>query len=343
VIVMAAREKVGFAVVGLGTIAKSSVLPAFSKCRRARLIALVGRDKEKAGALAKKFRAMATYESAQFAQCVADPAISAVYIATPPGEHLSFALQAAKAGKHILCEKPLAATVDQAAKMVEACRESGVLLMTAYRKYFEPSTLYLKKLIRDGALGRIDVIHTSFSELHVPGVSLDWLLDPQLAGGGPLMDLGVYCVNTARWLAGEDPIAVTAQAWRNDSERFRHVEEGISFRMQFPGGLVVQGSSSYGAALSSFVFIQGTKGWVCLTPAFPFDEERWLIGKIAGRALVKKFKVVDEFAPEIDAFAEAVQKKQPVEPDGVQGLRDMQIMHAIYEAAKQQKSVAIRY
>jgi predicted dehydrogenase len=142
---------------------------------------------------------------------------------------------------------------------------------------------------------------------------------------------------------GEDPIEVTAQAWRNDSERFRQVEEGISFGMQFSSGLVVQGSSTYGAALSSFIFIQGTKGWVCLTPAFPFDEERRLTGKIAGRALEKKFKIVDEFAPEIDAFAEAIQRKQPVEPDGVQGLRDMKIMHAIYEAAKQHKSTAIPY
>jgi predicted dehydrogenase len=340
---MAAREKVGFAVVGLGSIAKSSVLPAFSRCKRAKLIALVGRDKKKADALAKKFQATATYDSEQFARCLADRAVSAMYIATPPGEHLSFALQAAKGGKHVLCEKPLAATVEQATKMVEACRENGVLLMTAYRKYFEPSTVYLKKLIHDGALGRIDVIHTAFSELHSAGVALDWLLDPRLAGGGPLMDLGVYCVNTTRWLVGEDPIAVTAQAWRNDSERFRQVEEGISFRMQFPSGLVVQGSSSYGAALSSFIFIQGTKGWVCLTPAFPFDEERRLTGKIAGRALEKKFKVVDEFAPEIDAFAEAIQRKQPVEPDGMQGLRDMKIMHTIYEAAKQEKSLVIHY
>jgi predicted dehydrogenase len=253
--VMEAREKVGFAVVGLGSIAKSSVLPAFSRCKWATLIALVGRDKKKADVLAKRYKAKASYGSAQFAQCMEDPAISAVYIATPPGEHLRFARRAAEAGKHVLCEKPLAATVEQATKILEACHDNGVLLMTAYRKYFEPSTAYLKKLVRDGALGRIDVIHTAFSELHIPGVSLDWLLDPQLAGGGPLMDLGVYCVNTARWLAGEDPIELTAQAWRNDGQRFRHVEEGISFRMHFPSGLVVQGSSSYVLGLSSFMLI----------------------------------------------------------------------------------------
>jgi predicted dehydrogenase len=340
---MAAGGKVGYAVVGLGSIAKSSVLPAFARCRRARLIALVGRDKKKAQALAKKFKAKTVYDSGEFAQCLANPEISAVYIATPPGEHLDLTARAAKAGKHVLCEKPLAATVEQATKMVEACRDNGVLLMTAYRKYFEPSTVYLKKLIRDGTLGRIEVIHTAFSELHTPGVSVDWLLDPQLAGGGPLMDLGVYCVNTTRWLAEEDPIEVTGHLWRNDQVRFRDVEEGISFRMQFPSGLVVQGSSSYGAILSSFVFIQGTKGWACLSPAFPFDEERRLTGKIEGRWLERKFKIVDEFGPEIDAFAEAIQKKRTVEADGVQGLRDMKILHTIYEAAEQQKSLAVHY
>lgn len=215
--------------------------------------------------------------------------------------------------------------------------------MTAYRKYFEPSCVYLKRLIQGGELGRIDVIHTAFSEVYVPGVSPSWLVDPRLAGGGPLMDLGVYCVNTSRWLVEEDPVEVTAQSWRRDPERFRNVEEGISFRMTFSSGLLVQGTSTYGAALSSFVYIQGTNGWISLTPAFPFDEERRLTGKISGRWVERKFKVIDEFALEIDAFARAIQSKRTVEADGVQGHRDMIILDAIYESAKRQEPVKIRY
>ncbi len=340
---MAAAKKIGFAVVGLGSIAKGSVLPAFARCKRARLVAAVARDKKSAVPIAKKFKATFVYGTDNFAECLANPEIEAVYLATPQGEHLDLTLQSAKAGKHILCEKPLAATVAQAAAMVEACRENKVLLMTAYRKYFEPSCLYIKKLLRAGELGRIDVIHTAFSELHVPGISLEWLLDARLAGGGPLMDLGVYCVNTTRWLVGDDPVEASAHSWRNDAKRFNEVEEGISFRLQFPSGLVVNGSTSYGAVLSSFIFIQGTKGWLSLAPAFPFDEEKVLTGKINGRWFEKKFKIIDEFALEIDAFADAIQKKKPVEPDGQQGLRDMHILHAIYESAKVQKSVAIRY
>src|SRR5271163_2304 len=342
-LLMTVTKKIGYAVVGLGSIAKSSVLPAFARTRRAKLVAVVGREKKGAESVARQFNVRPAFASAQFADCLASPDIAAVYIATPQSEHLHLAAQAAKAGKHVLCEKPLAATVAQATKMVEVCREAGVLLMTAYRKYFEASTGYMKKLIADGALGRLEVIHTAFSELHVPGVSPEWLLDARIAGGGPLMDLGVYCVNASRWLAGEDPESVSALAWRHDKRRFASVEEGISFRMHFPSGLVVNGSTSYSAAMSSFLFVQGTKGWLCLTPAFPFDEVRRLTGKIAGRHISKSFQIVDEFAPEIDAFAKAIQENSLVEPDGVQGLRDMFILCAIYEAAKKQKSVAVRY
>jgi predicted dehydrogenase len=340
---MKKANRVGFAVVGLGSIAQGSVLPAFTKSKKAKLVALVSRDKKKAAQLAAKFNASVSYSAEEYASCLLNPQVSAVYIATPQGKHAELTVQAAQAGKHVLCEKPLAATVAQSAQMVEACRRSGVLLMTAYRKYFEPATLYLKRLIQDGALGRIDMIHTAFSELHSPGVSSPWLLDPSLAGGGPMMDLGVYCVNTSRWLVDEDPAEVTSQAWRHDTVRFRDVEEGVSFRMKFPSGLVVQGSSTYGAVMSSFIHVQGTKGWVSLTPAFPFEEERWLTGKIAGHRVQRRFKVIDEFALEIDAFASAIQNKRAVEADGLQGHRDLIILHAIYESARKQEPVVIRY
>jgi predicted dehydrogenase len=196
---MVARNRVGFAVVGLGNIARGAVLPGFANCKRAKLAAVVSRDGKKAAAVAREFGASAHYSSDEYSECLANPEVSAIYIATPPGEHAALTVQAASAGKHVLCEKPLAATVEQSARMVEACRRNRVLLMTAYRKYFEPSSLYLKRLIQDGDLGRIDVMHTAFSELYSPGVSQPWLVDSKLAGGGPLMDLGVYCVNPTRW------------------------------------------------------------------------------------------------------------------------------------------------
>jgi predicted dehydrogenase len=335
--------KVGFAVVGLGAIARSSVLPCFARSKKAVLAALVGRDKKQAGRLARKHKVHAFYGADEYSACLANPEIAAVYIATPPGEHSKLTIQAANAGKHVLCEKPLAARVEQSAQMVEACRRNGVLLMTAYRKHFEPSCLFVKGLIQNGDLGRIDVIHTAFSEPHLPGISLPWLLDSKMAGGGPLTDLGIYCVNTTRWLLEEDPVSVIAQTWVHDAVRFGDVEEGISFRLQFPNGTVVQGSSTYDAAISSFIFVQGTKGWVSLTPAFPFDEERRLTGKIGKRSIERRFKVTDEFLPEVDAFASAIQNKRNIEPDGVRGHRDMIILHAIYESARTKQPVLIGY
>jgi glucose-fructose oxidoreductase len=336
-------SKVGFAVVGLGAIAQGSVLPAFRHAKQAKLVALLSRDKRKAEELRRKFKAKSCYAAEEFSNCLANPEVEAVYLATPPSEHLSATLAAARAGKHVLCEKPLALNAAQSAEMIRVCEQHGVVLMTAYRKYYEPSTLYLKKLIHSGRLGKIDVIHTAFSELHVAGRSLPWLLDAQTAGGGPLMDLGVYCVNTSRWLVEENPVEVSAYSWKKDVRRFRSVEEGISFRMYFASGLVVQGSSTYGSVLSSFLFVQGDKGWACLSPAFPFDEERRLTGKVAGKWFERKFKVLDEFAPELDALATAVRTAKTVEPDGRQGHRDMLILGAIYDSARKKEPVVIRY
>ena len=144
-----------FVLVGLGAIAQGFVLPSFAKCKNAKLVAVVSRDKDKAARVARKFKASAHYSNDEYAQCLANSEVSAVFVATPNGLHESFTVRAAQAGKHVLCEKPLAATAEQAARMVDACRRNRVLLMTAYRKYFEPSALYLKQLIQSGALGRM--------------------------------------------------------------------------------------------------------------------------------------------------------------------------------------------
>jgi predicted dehydrogenase len=336
-------SSIGYAVVGLGNLARNAILPAFAHCKNAKLVAVVSRDPKKSAELRKRFGAAVSYSATRYDDCLANPQISAVYIVTPPGLHEEFTVRAAEAGKHVLCEKPLAATVAQSARMVAACRQNGVLLMTAYRKYFEPSTVYLKSLVSTGALGRIDTIHTSFSEIYNPTVAPSWLLDATLAGGGPMMDLGVYCVNTSRWLAGEDPVEAVAHSWRHDTHRFKDVEEGVTFRLNFPSGLIVQGSSTYSAAISSFIFVQGSKGWVSLSPAYTYDDERRVTGRIAGRVVDRHFKVLDEFALEIDAFSSAILKKKTIAPDGNQGHRDMIILHAIYESARTYRPVAINY
>ena len=286
---MAVGKRIGFAVVGLGKIAQGSVLPAYANSRHAKLVALVSRDRKKATRLARKFGADAVYSSDEYAECLANSEVSALYIATPPGDHAHLTIAAAQAGKHVLCEKPMAATSQQSAAMVEACRKNGVLLMTAYRKYYEPGTLYLKQLIQSGKLGRIDVIHTAFSELYSPAVSQSWLVDPKLAGGGPLMDLGVYCVNTSRWLVDENPSEASAQSWVHDAAKFQEVEEGISFRLRFPSGLVVDGSSTTTRRCHHLSLYKGPRAGLrsrrCLhLTKFGVSLERSLNGNLRGHS-----------------------------------------------------------
>ena len=337
-------KQVGYAVVGLGGISQVAVLPALAHAENARLVAVVSGDKRKAEKFAQEFKASRAYTYGEFAECLKNPEVEAVYIATPPGEHEKYAVAAAKAKKHVLSEKPLAATVAQARNMVDTCRRNKVQFMTAYRKYFEPSTVMLKKMISKGELGRIDVIHTLFGEFRPFGDnSPAWLFSRKLCGGGPLMDLGVYCVNTCRWLVGEDPVAAEAVSWVRDRRRYKEVEEGIAFRLDFPSGLLLQGTAAYSSVFSSFVHIHGEKGWAALSPAFAFEEERRVTGKIGGQWFENTFDPIDEFALELNEFSSCIREGRKPEPDGVQGLRDIIIIDAIYRAAKKRGRVKIKY
>jgi predicted dehydrogenase len=168
-----------------------------------------------------------------------------------------------------------------------------------------------------------------------------WHLDPKLSGGGSLPDVGVYCVNTIRWLLDEEPLEVSAYQWAVDPETFGQVDENIAFRMNFASGIVAQATSSFKAAESSFLQVHGEKGWACLNPAFQYDLERCMFGEIGGRWFEKKFKVIDELALEIDALADSIRRGRDPEPNGVQGMRDVAVMEAIYQSASEGRTVPI--
>ncbi len=324
---------VGFAVLGLGALAQTAILPAFRGTQKARLVALVSRDREKAHRLAAQHGAGFAYDSLE--ECLANPQVEAVYIATPPANHQREVEAVALAKRHVLCEKPLAVSAPEAAEMVATCARQSVLLMTAYRKCFEPSMLFIRDLILSGRMGALKILHSSFSERHaLLKTTPPWILDRRLAGGGPLMDLGIYCVHAARWLAGENPFRVSAFQWTHDRSLFRDVEEGIAFTMCFPSGLVAQASTCYSAALNSMLYLEGTLGSVSLTPAFPFEHERVLSARFGEEQLHKTFPLVDEFRPQIDAFSQAI-RGGPVPPScGADGYVDMAIIDAIYRSAQ---------
>jgi len=339
---MGTSKRIGYAVVGLGNIAERAVLPAFRHSRSAKLVALVSGDEKKAARLAAKFGASDYYSYEDFPLCLSHPQVDAVFIATSNGTHAEFSVRAAAAGKHVLCEKPMANSVEDCQRMIEACRSNQVRLMIAYRKYFEPGSLALKKLVTTGKLGRLKMIHSAFTIYLPPGKKVTpWHLNKKMAGGGSLVDVGVYCINTIRWLTGKEPVETMAQAWTVDPQRFSDVEENITFQLNFPEGLVAQASSSYGAAQASFLHVHGEKGWAALDPAYAYDEERRLFGKIGGKWFEKKFKLMDEFALELDAFGDSIRRKRDPEPDGHEGMRDVVVMQAIYRSARENRPVPI--
>lgn len=339
---MAKSKRVGYAVVGLGTISQRAVLPAFRHSKKAKLVAVVSGDPRKARRLGARFGAGASYTYDDYDRCLADPEVEAVFIATDNGTHARYSVRAAEAGRHVLCEKPMATTVEECRQMIQACRAKKVRLMIAYRKYFEPASLALKKLITTGKLGRLKLIHSAFTICLPPAKNVPaWHLDPVASGGGSLMDLGVYCVNTTRWLTGHEPEEASAYSWNTDPRRFSGVEENIGFQLKFPDALLVQASASFGAAQANFLKVFGEKGWASLDPAFAYDEERRLFGKIGGRWFEKRFKIIDEFVLELDAFADSIRQKRDPEPDGREGLRDVVIMQAIYQAAREGRWVPI--
>jgi predicted dehydrogenase len=338
---VAKTKPVGYAVIGLGSISEAAVLPAFRHSKKSRLVALVSHDPKRARELGKRFGVKNCYSYEDSDHCLSRPDVDAVFIASVNGGHAEQTIRAAAAGKHVLCEKPMANSVADCLRMVEACRLHQVRLMIAYRKYFEPGSVALKKLVTSGKLGRLRHIFSTYTEIVDPVKAKQWQLNPQLAGGGSLVDLGIYCVNTMRWLAGSSPLDATAKAWTDDPQRFTGVEDSIAFRLTHQGGLVCQGTSSFSARAASFLQVHGDKGWAALNPAFAFEEERRLFGKIEGRWFERKFKAIDEFVLELDGFADCVRQGRDPEPDGMEGLRDMATVEAIYRSARENSTVAV--
>src|SRR3954466_8949504 len=195
-----------------------------------------------------------------------------VYIALPNSMHAEYTIRAAKAGKHVLCEKPMATSVEDCKKMIEACRSANRKLMIAYRCQYEPTNLRAIQLIREGKLGKIQAIESANGFNERLG---EWRLDKKLAGGGPLMDVGIYCLNACRYLTGEEPEKLQGYSSVLDKDgRFDTVEENLSFTMQFPSGILASVSTTYGAPMNSFFRVHGSRGILEADPAFNYDGLR---------------------------------------------------------------------
>jgi predicted dehydrogenase len=337
----ASRAKTGpvrYAVVGLGHIAQVAVLPAFANVKNSRLVALVSGDPVKRAKLGKKYQVPLTYGYEQYDECLRSGEIDAVFIALPNERHREYCVRAARAGIHVLCEKPLALTMREGVQIVRAAEKNRVKFMTAYRLHFDPANLSTIALVRSGRLGEPRYFNSTFSfQLADPGN----IRTKRAQGGGAINDIGVYCINAARYLFASEPTEVFAVAVNSGDPRFREVDETTSVIMRFPRERVASFTVSFGASRSGRYQLVGTKGSVTMDPAYEYAQELRQIVTIDGRSRETTFPHTDQFGGEIETFSECILQNREPEASGWEGVADLRVLDAIHESARTHRRVKL--
>jgi predicted dehydrogenase len=336
----AGGARLRWAVVGQGYFAQAAVLPAFAHARRSsELVALFSDDEKKRRKVAKKYGAAHALPYESYDDLLASGEVDAVYIALPNHLHREYTVRAAAAGIHVLCEKPMAVTEAECREMVEACNEGGVKLMVGYRLHLEAANLAAVDLARRGKLGQLRYFSSVFS-LDVEEGNVRTL--PTDQGGGPLYDIGIYCINAARYLFGAEPVEVTALTARREGDaRFAHIDEQVSVSLRFPDQRLATFTASFGAVDAASYELVGTKGSLRLDPAYEYAAPLTLETRLGGKVKKKVFKKTDQVAAELDYFADCVAGDREPEPSGWEGLHDVRIIRAVLESAATGKKVAL--
>jgi predicted dehydrogenase len=333
--------RLGFAVVGLGKLALGEVLPAFALTERCRPAALVSGDPDKARAVARRYGIdpRGIYDYKNFDSLRDNPAVDVVYVILPNSMHEEFTVRAAQAGKHVLCEKPMAPTVAACQAMMAACAKAARKLMIAYRVHYEPYNQKMMELGRQKPYGPIRFV-VSDTVQDVGGAG-QWRLDPVLAGGGSLVDIGIYSLNAARYLTGEEPAEVSAMTFSDPKEpRFSKVEMSTAFQLRFPSGALAGCTSSYGTGFVNRYRVMAAGGWYGLEPATKYRGLRMFRGRGETTEEVV-LKEVNHFAAEMDHLAACIAEDRPPKTPGEEGLRDVRLIERIYEAARTGKSIKV--
>jgi predicted dehydrogenase len=324
------RRQIRYAVIGLGHIAQAAMLPAFQHAsRNSALAALVSGERNKLRQLGRRYGITRVCNYDDVDELFASGDIDAVYIALPNDQHKDYTIRAAKAGLHVLCEKPMAVTASDCEAMIRATRRANVKLMIAYRLHFERANLEVAQLARSGKLGELRFFTSDFA-MQVSDDNIR--LRPVTEGGGPLYDIGVYCINAARYCLGEDPVAVWATATRSNDKRFRKADETIAGAMRFEDERLATFTCSFGAADRAVYTITGTKGSVTVDPAYEYAEGLAYEARIDGRTRSKQFAKSDQFAPELLYFSDCIINNRDPEPSGQEGLNDVRIIQAMHRS-----------
>ena len=327
-------RRLRWCIVGLGRISMEHFMPAVADSQTGKLTALVSGHREKAEKQAAQYNvpSLSIYSYDNFDEIRDNKEIDAVYIALPNSMHAEYTIRAAKAGKHVLCEKPMAISLSECRAMIEACQKHNVKLMIAYRCQY--NTLHLKAidLIRSGQLGKVQIIEAAFGFNIQPG---EWRLNPKLSGGGPLLDVGIYCLNASRYLTGEEPTDIKANSSTIDHDgRFNEVEENDGWTLKFPSGALASCNTTYGANGANFFRVQGSKGTLEMDPAFSYDG-MYLEAHMNNQTIRMPEEEHDpvDFRKQADHFADCVWNNKEPKTDGQEGLRDMTYLSQIYQSA----------
>ena len=332
------HKKIRYAVVGLGHIAQVAVLPAFKTAQHSELTALISGDGDKLRKVGKKYGIAHLYPYEEYSRALSN--VDAVFITVPNHLHREYAVRAAAAGVHVLCEKPMAPTPQECREMIEAANQNHVKLMIAYRLHFEAGNLEAVRLAESGKLGEIRVFTSEFAQQVADGNVR--IAEPVTRGGGPLYDMGVYCINAARYLFRAEPVEICALAEaRKSDERFERVEEMVSAVLRFPGDRLAMFTCSFGAADVSRYTLLGTKGILRADPAYEYAEGIRLEVEIGEKKIRRSFPKRDQFAAEINYFSNCILHNKEPEPSGVEGLADVRIIEAIYHSIRTRRTVAI--
>ena len=341
---MPPEKRLGWAIVGLGKFATQQLIPSFSECTHSKLVALVSGEPTKAERIAQQYgvNPKSIYNYQNYDTIRNNPEVDVIYIVLPNGMHAEYTIRGAQAGKHIMCEKPMANTVEECQSMIDACNKAGRKLMIAYRAQYEPYNLAAIAIARGKELGQLKAIVADHGRNLDPKDPADqWRMDKKLAGGGSLVDIGIYSLQAARYITGEEPVEISAMMYSTPNDpRFKEVEENVNFVLRFPSGVLANCTSSYGYSDVKRYRVFGSDGYLELNPATDYYEHRLLVG-LKDKEEERKIEEKNQFALEIDHLSECiVANKQPKTP-GVEGLQDVKLMGLIYEAARTGKTIKV--
>ena len=334
----AQNRKLGIALVGLGNYSSGQLAPALQETEHCYLAGIVTGTPSKAEEWKERYNIPEknVYNYETFDQISQNPDIDIIYVVLPNSLHAEYTIRAAKAGKHVICEKPMATSVEDCQRMIEACNQNDVKLSIGYRLHFEPHHQRVMELGQEQLYGPVQKMEAAHS--FVIGDNPDvWRLDKELAGGGPLMDLGIYCVQGAIYTVGEAPTAVTASFGEVTKPKlFDEVEETITWQMEFPNGAVANCSTSYNDR-GNLLYGEAENGWWRLQPAYSYSGIDGETSKEGDMGLPQ----VNQQARQMDDFAMRIKNNEPTPVPGEMGMRDVKILYAIYEAARTGKRVEI--